>query len=349
MRPALSRRGLLGTLFAGLRAVRARAQPDAPLGAEVTLPPGVTPAPPGRRVVGVDYTLWHYQGNWPAWMKVWGTPALGYYESTNRAVMRTHAQWLADAGVDFILLDWSNQIGADDRTRRGVPWQLYIEDVTQALFQEYARLPARPKIAMLVGTPNATPALFDGRLQAKVDQVHAEYVANPAYRGLYMEHAGKPLLVVYLDTPSPFQHGLPPWTDPRFTVRFMTSFVSQQPALLGPGRVSRYGYWSWEDRGPPTFPIHDGHPEVMTLVAAWREEIGTIPPRGRRGGQTFREEWALARRLGPEIALVATFNEWRRGEQPSAEVSKDIEPSKEFGRLYLDILTEQAKLFKAGR
>ena len=37
------------------------------------------------------------------------------------------------------------------------------------------------------------------------------------------------------------------------------------------------------------------------------------------------------------------------GEQPSKEVSKDIEPSKAFGHLYLDILKEEIAKFKAGK
>ncbi len=318
-------------------------------GDDEIVPRDVRPSPAQDRRIGIDYSLWHYRTDWPSWIDVWGKPELGYYASADRSVMRQHAAWLADAGVDFILIDWSNQIGADDRTRKGAPWQLYIEDATRALFDEYRRLPARPAIAFLIGNPHAPEAITDGRLQAKADQVHAEFVGNAANRPLLQEYLGKPLLVVYVDTPSPFQSGPPPWSDSRFTVRFMTSFLTEQPKLLGPGRVSRFGYWSWEDRGPPTFAIRDGHPEAMTIVAAWRPEVGKKPPGGRRGGETFREEWRLARRLGPQFALVATFNEWRRGEQPSPEVSKDVEPSASFGHLYLDILKREAALFKEGR
>lgn len=44
--------------------------------------------------------------------------------------------------------------------------------------------------------------------------------------------------------------------------------------------------------------------------------------------------------------MVVSWNEWHRGEQPSAEVSKDIEPSQEFGRFYLDLLKEEIAKFK---
>ena len=201
-------------------------------GDDEIVPPDVRPAPPNERHVGVDYTLWHYKADWPSWVTVWGKPELGYYASADRAVIRKHAGWLTDAGADFILLDWSNQLGADDRTRAGVPWQLYIEDATRALFEEYGKLPQHPKIAFLLGNPRAPEAITDGRLQAKADQVHAEFVENAAFRPILQDYLGKPLVVVYVDTPSPYQNGPPPWSDPRFTVRFMTSFLSQQPKLL---------------------------------------------------------------------------------------------------------------------
>ena len=347
--PWFPRRAALCRLATLLAACRPAALRATVFGDEEIVPANVTPSLLTERRVGIDYQLWHYATNWPDWVEVWGKPELGYYASGDRAVIRQHATWLVDAGVDFVLLDWSNQLGADDRSRAGLPWQLYIEDATRALFDEYARLPAHPRIAMLLGIPREAAALTDGRLQAKADQVYAEFVANPAYRRLLLDHLGKPLLVIYVDTPSPYRHGPPAWSDPRFTVRFMTSFLSEQPTLLGPGRVSRFGYWSWEDRGPPTFPIAGGHPEAMTVVASWRPEPGRISSPGRRGGRTFREEWALARRLGPQFVLVASFNEWRKGEQLSAEIGKDVEPSEQFGHLYLDILRDEAARFKAGR
>jgi hypothetical protein len=88
----------------------------------------------------------------------------------------------------------------------------------------------------------------------------------------------------------------------------------------------------------------------MTIVAAWRGDgRNHIPPQGRRNGQTFIEGWARARRTGPRFVLAGTFNEWANpSEEPSAEVSKDLEPSRIFGRKYLDLLTTEAAAFKAG-
>jgi len=305
----------------------------------------VRPTPPGDRVVGIAYTTWHQNDHWT---KVWGTPELGFYRSSDRAVIRRHADWLADAGVDFILIDWSNDLNYHPGETKGRPDFDTIEGSTLAIFEEYAALKRRPKISIMLGCPDEPAGTKNGKLTRKADQVYREFVANPRFRPLVQDYLGKPLLVVYVNTPSPWQNGTPSWADHRFTARFMTGFITQQHNLMAPGRVSKYGYWSWEDRCEQTYPIFRGHPEAMVVTACWRDDR-ECPAPGRRHGQTFREQWARARAIGPKFALAGTWNEWIIGEQPSAEISKDIEPSREHGRLYLDVLKEEVRLFKAGK
>ena len=178
------------------------------------------------------------------------------------------------------------------------------------------------------------------------------YANNPKYKDMMQLYLGKPLLVVYVDTPSPWQNGTPEWNDDRFTVRWMTGYVSEQPSLRTEDRVSKYGYWAWEDRGEQTYPIYDGKPETMVVCAATRKQgdpgdAGYIPEKGRRDGQTLREQFARAREIGTRFAMVVSWNEWTTGEQPSVEVSKDIEPSVEHGDKYLKILKEEIRRFKS--
>jgi hypothetical protein len=305
----------------------------------------VTPTPPGERRAGIAYTTWHWNN---PWTKVWGTPELGFYLSSDRAVIRRHAAWLAEAGVDFILIDWSNDLNYHAGETKKRPDYDMIEGATRAIFEEYANLEHRPRISIMLGCPDEPAATQNGKLKRKADEVYEQYVANPRFRPLIEDHLGKPLLVVYVNTPSPWQDRVPDWKDPRFTVRFMTGFITQQHNLLGPGRVSKYGYWSWEDRGQQTYPIVNGHPEAMVVTACWRDDPECRAP-GRLSGKTFREQWSRARQIGPKFALAGTWNEWVVNEQPSAEISKDIEPSKEHGRIYLDILKDEIRLFKAGK
>lgn len=306
------------------------------------------PVPPAERLVGIAYTTWHRPGHGH---DVWGTPLLGTYSSNDRDVIRQHAEWLYEAGVDFIWIDWSNNVGYTKDMAPDRPDFAMIEGATDVIFEEYAQLERAPKISIFIGVTLSPEAVADGRLQRKADQVYDDYVANPRYRPLMQDHDGKPLLVVYVHTPSPWQDGTPDWDDPRFTVRWMTGYVSEQGNLRTEDRVSKYGYWSWEDRGPQTYTLHDGRPEAMVVTAATRVQAepgnpAYIPEKGRRNGETFREAWTRAREIGPKFAMVVSWNEWVRGEQPSVEVSKDIEPSQEHGRFYLDLMAEEIARFK---
>ena len=312
----------------------------------------VKPVPPSQRQVGIAYGLW---ADRDLWNESWGTPQLGQYDSRDRRIIRKHAQWLSDAGVDFVWLDWSNNVTYDPDELWVGGKQDLIEDATEILFDEYwkmskAGLP-HPKISIFIGVTGAPEAAGDGRLQKKADQVYEMYANNPKYKDMMQLHEGKPLLVVYVNTPSPWQDGVPAWNDDRFAVRWMTGYVSEQTPLRTDDYVSKYGYWSWEDRRGPTYPVWNGYPESMVITAATRVqepagEYGYIPEKGRRDGETFRENWARAREVGVKFAMVVSWNEWTTGEQPSAEVSKDIEPSEEHGDKYLRLMKEEIRRFK---
>jgi hypothetical protein len=321
-----------------------------------------TPVPPDERLVGMAYTTCFPPIPWD---RTWGTPTLGKYRSDDPAIIRQHAKWLGAAGVDFIWIDWSNNVDHDPTMkdtepilRNGERWLAYrgdiahLETATEAVFRVYAGLPVHPKIGIFLGCPGAKEAVADGRLQKKADQVHDQFVAHPDYGPMIQCYLGKPLLAIYVGTPSPFPQGVPEWDDPRFTVRWFTGFVTEQPNLRD-GRFSKYGYWSWEDRGPATYSVHDGHVEAMVITAASRQQGQPdqpeqwIPARGRRNGDTFREAWKEARRYGPRFAMVVAWNEFVVWEGPSAEVSKDIEPSEEHGDKYLKILKEEIVKFKS--
>ena len=307
----------------------------------------IKPTKPADRLVGMAYSTW-----FPpiGWSNTWSEPELSCYDSADTKIIRQHAEWLSDAGVDFIWIDWSNNVKADPTDRKSPQRTdlLLIERATRILFEEYTHIKHHPKISIFIGCPDEPGAIDNGHLQRKADQIYDEYISNPKFRPLMQNYLGKPLLVVYVGTPSPFQNSVPKWNDPRFTVRWMTGFITQQHGLITPDLISKYGYWSWEDRGKQTYTIFNNQPESMVVTACWRNDP-ECPTPGRRNGETFRQAWARAREIGPKFAMVVSWNEWTKGEQPSEEISKDIEPSKAFGHLYLNILKEEIALFKAGK
>jgi hypothetical protein len=299
-------------------------------------------------MVGLSY--WAGNSNaYSTWKTVWGTPEVGKYDSNDPIVITKHAQWLSDAGVDFIFVDWSNDLPYYPGSKL-YPYMGFIENSTYAIADTFATLQKHPQIAIMIGFPGQPTAVTDGRLQRKADQVYNDFLANPKRAAVYQYYEGKPLLLVYAGTPTPYQTGLPPWNDSRFTVRFITGFITQQANLIGVGRVSRYGYLSWEDRGAQTYTLENGVPEAMSVVAAWRADIGAhVEGRARLGGTTFVMEWARARAIGVNLVLVTSWNEWQTSEQIDAEQGKDLEPSLEFGEFYLNLLKQQIAQFKAGQ
>jgi len=315
-----------------------------------------SPVPSSERMVGIAYSPWFPPTDWS---RTWGTPKLGHYRSDDTKVIRQHADWLTKADVDFIFVDWSNNVdhdplmkGKSTKDKYGNRFRKDIEEIehaTRVAFETFTQLDKTPKIAVMAGA-QSKEAVSSGQLQKKVDQIYDTFIANPLYRKLYQTYQGKPLLIIYTGTPSPW-HSTPPWNDPRFTVRWLTGFVTDQPVLRTKNLISKHGYWSWEDRGDQTYTVHNGKPEAMTVSAHWRGhgkkgDSYYIPKQGRKNGETFRKQWDRAVEIGPKIVLVTTWNEWTLGEAESPEMSKDIEPSVEHGNFYLDLLSEMTARFK---
>jgi hypothetical protein len=298
------------------------------------------------RNVGIAYSTWHRTAFWG---NCW-TPSLGYYSSDDRDVIRQHGRLLAEANMDFVFVDWSNDLDyIPGVTENRADFEM-VENTVPVLFEEWRKIPDSPAICIMLGFPDQSDAVFDGCLQRKVDQVYSQFIANPDTVDQYYTYLGKPLLIIYTGTPTPYKSGLPPFDDPRFTIRYMTGFVTEQDSISDDSLLSWHGYWSWEDRGPQSYTEFNGEPEACTVSAASRAQVGTVNVAaiGRKNGITFRDRFQRARDLGVKLVLVTTWNEWSINEQPSAEISKDLEPSVTAGAQYFNLLCEQVRLFKAG-
>ena len=308
--------------------------------------------PEDERVVGIAYSTWH--SSMSVWgSQTWSMPLYGPYYSDDEWIIRLHGEQLAAAGVDFVFIDWSNNTlyNADVSYDKGMSM---IEDATTKVFDIWKTIPNAPKICIFVGPGHSGRAsITSGDHQRKVDQVYSTYVNNPKYRDQYYYYNGKPLLICYGATPN--QYTSTPsnlWNDSRFEIRWMSGYVSQQRSLMKDmTNLVSGGFWSWEERGAQSFTVdNNGYVECINIVASSRESGSgnniTTPAYGRENGATFKRAFQRANDLGARIALIVSWNEWMSGEQPSAEISKDIEPSAVDGTLYLDLMTQQIKKFK---
>lgn len=144
----------------------------------------------------------------------------------------------------------------------------------------------------------------------------------------------------------------PTWKDDRFTIRWVTGYVGQQDGLYNAKTLaSRNNWWSWEERGLQTYSVLDDRVECVTCTAASRPQgsegdSGYIPAYERMNGLTLKKQFQRANDLGAGMVILVSWNEWTKGEQPSPEGSKDLEPSNIHGTFYYDLLCEQIKKFK---
>lgn len=306
--------------------------------------------PHNERIVGIAYTTWH-SPTFTDWGKgTWNLPLDGPYSSDNREVIYKHGILLRDAGIDFVFVDWSNNTDYDPDTMRENRSDFrMIEEATDILFEVWSTIDNAPKIAIFSGPGhNGIGSINNGNHQKKVNQIYRDYVEK--YKNLYFCYDGKPLLICYGATPNLYGAN-PVWTDDRFTIRWMTGYVGQQKNLYNPSTLQSYGFWSWEERGIQTYTVHNNRVECITVTAASRPqgtegEKSYIPAYGRNNGITLKRQFKRADDLGAGIVIIVSWNEWTTGEQPSPEISKDLEPSQIHGTFYYDLLCEQIKKYK---
>jgi hypothetical protein len=265
-------------------------------------------------------------------------------------VIYKHGIQLRDAGIDFVFVDWTNNTCYDpEKQRETNPAFRMIEESTDVLFEVWSTIENAPKICLFAGPGHSMPVnLENGNHQRKVDQIYRDYVEK--YPDLYYSYEGKPLLMCYGATPN-FYGADPAWSDDRFTIRWVTGYVGQQEGLYDPETLRSYRFWSWEERGTQTYTVVNNRVECVSVTAASRAQgeegdRGYIPARGRRNGDTFREQFERAIELGAGTVILISWNEWTTSEQLSLEISKDLEPSVTLGTFYYDLLCEQIKKFK---
>ena len=303
------------------------------------------------RLVGIAYSTWLCTKIITWGTNTWDTPLYGNYYSDNREMLAKHAELLRDAGVDFVFIDWTNNTTYDPVTMREARSDFrMIEEATELVFEIWSQIEGAPKICIFAGPGHSgIENVKNGNHQKKVDQIYTSFVEK--YPDMYFRYEGKPLLMCYGATPNQYS-SRPTWRDDRFTVRWVTGYVGQQSDLYNTRTMAtRNNWWSWEERGLQTYSVIDGRVECVTCTAASRSQgsegdSSYIPAYGRDNGTTLKKQFQRANDLGAGMVILVSWNEWTTGEQPSPEISKDLEPSVIHGTFYYDLLREQIRKFK---
>ena len=327
-----------------------------------------------NRTVGIFYFLWNEGQNpvydltqiiaanpeQPAYgppgsFHHWGEPLFGYYQQTDRYVLRKHMQMLADAGVDVLLLDVTNAFTYDA-----------VRDALLGVLDEMKAAGLRtPAIAFLANSNSART----------VEHLYQTFYKPGKGRAHWFHWLGKPLLL----TPPV---GLSEEVQAYFTLRHSWAWTKGQ-AWFGDGRDK----WPWLDHFPQTPGWHDSpdKPEQLTVCVAQHpvSSIGRSFHNGKQPppdqwcsgeGRCFAEQWKRALEVDPPFVMLTGWNEWiaqrfidEKGsmkmagqrlkpgdsffvDQYSAEFSRDIEPMKGgFGDAYYYQMIDGIRRYKGTR
>lgn len=291
----------------------------------------------------------YYHPGWPtdASYYYWAEPLFGYYRSTDRWVIRRHAEMLGDADVDVIVFDCTNG---------SYTWEESYMTLCEVFSAARADGVRTPQIAFMLGF-----APHDGSLSA-IKQIYESLYAKGLYKDLWFKWKGKPLIMAY------YEHLEIPTGDIKKDklhqdIRNFFTFRPVQPVYnKGPERSD---HWGWLEIYPQNGFVQDanGNFEQVTVGVAqnWSKATGlsamNAPNTFGRSytqkhehqpndknvayGLNFKEQWERAIELDPEFIFITGWNEWVAGrhqewmgtknafpDQYDHEYSRDIEPMK---------------------
>lgn len=264
-----------------------------------------------RTKYGIMYEIWHCPAigaaantfpNLPnpvAWF--WhGTPAPGYY-CNDAGVMATHAAQLRDAGIDFVMVDFTNWTDTSDAMT-----QLSVMTPFVTMLQAFNTVKGAPKVVPLV------PIQAGATLPYWIDA----QMRTDANKGLFFGWQGKPLLLSWQNaarTPDPT---LVNNFSNTYTVRTMTGLPESPAAwfMMSPctsgfkasGGTARCGQAVGHDGA--------GNFEQVSVTTAYQFSFMTADDAVPKfGGKTFHQQMARMDEpdvADPPIVTLESWNEW---------------------------------------
>jgi hypothetical protein len=317
--------------------------------------------------VGIAFQCWNRDWRWGENGKnAVAEPIFGYYDSKDVEVIKKQGIMLRDANVDFVVIDWTNNIDYHPSLGHVNPDIGHIEEATVLLAETWAKIPGAPKVSIVFGSAVGITMPRGGfcdwnadgtpgpRVKMKFDQIHRTFIENPVLKKQYYHVAGKPFIILWsnpLDLNKPFDYN---WQDSRFTMRHMIGFASTKPWLFsdrqGEFVTMHTGVWTWtETAGSRGLSYKNGKLDCMAVNLSAMPSTHTGARADNNNGETFIRYWDQAIEKKPEFVFIKAYNEYMVGENPLYPIAHFvIEPIKNVPNndLYMKILRDKAAQFK---
>jgi len=213
----------------------------------------------------------------------------GGYDSADPVVIRQHAAWFEEMGMDVALIEVTNNVSCIFNSERFIQkylsyctpeFRLYNQNIrnnTGNTYPAWAQLSTPLKLVPLMGGIDQDVLYrdVDGKtaFEKEIDYFGALITQYPQMNVIYK---GKPLMLIFLGAAQdPNLADNPLWLqienflkdhpeiEGKYTFREMTGYLDSQPDLwktqgtpTEPVEINRkYGFWSWVDRLNPTCSI----------------------------------------------------------------------------------------------
>jgi hypothetical protein len=233
----------------------------------------------------------------------WGQPYLNYYLIDDEFVIRKHAQMLADAGVDTLIMDATNAFTYDNIWSK-------IGDIYTDMRSKSIRT---PKFCFITWSSS----------ESTVRKLYQNLYSQNRYRDLWFLWDGKPLLFANPD-------GFPSDLVQYFSIRESWAWTKGQ-SWYGDGRDK----WPWIDNYPQGRGLDAAGQLEQTCVAVAGHPVNNIgrsfdgpsqhepDQKNPMNGTYFSQQWAQALNIDPSFIFVTGWNEWiaQRFTQTSAQNS----------------------------
>ena len=312
--------------------------------------------------------------NHPEWQNQpgyfwWEEPLFGYYKSTDRWVLRKHAEMLADAHVDAVFFDCTNG---------SLTWDASTDSLLEVWNQAQLDGVRVPRIGFLL------PFGYSNDSRKSLRHLYKRLYSKGLYQNLWYYWDGKPCIMAYPDN-------LTDSEEDQQIRRFFT-FRPGQPDYVDGPNPNFPNQWGWLENYPQhgyvalpgggyelvtvgvaqnAAPSTNGHCSAFNLPGSHSRSFTVrhgFDPRteGYLYGWNFAEQWDRAYELDPKAVFITGWNEWIAGlwtpqnsnwtgdpfsfvDEFDWDRSRDLEPVKAWGDradVYYMQLVDRVRRFK---
>ncbi len=264
----------------------------------------------------------------------WSEPAQGYYRSTDKQAHRRNLTMLQNAGVDFLVLDFTF---ADEGSVNNKDfWDHHVEYSSIALLDTITEMRAEGlKTPYVVMWPNTVEAF---------EVFYEKFYGVEKWKDCFVYWNGKPFALHW-----------------RYKATETDKFTTR--AMYGLQEKVSTGQWSYIEPNNTITVSYDanGEPEhvgvSVAMQATYMSDMETA--HGRQSGRFWNSQWKTAFDVHPKIVTLTWWNEWCAQlfcvdgkyvftDNFNQEFSRDIEPMKGgHGDLYYRWLCEYVRAYKA--